>query len=99
MWCGHAQDVFNLLPNLGVEELTRSFAVQSNDMMLAIYLASLTRSVLALHNLIDNKARAHCLCVQGLPDCWVLAIEVQGNSGFTSMMPAPAEGEGRSLPA
>jgi len=49
------QDVFNLLPNLGIEELARSFAVQSNDMMLAIYLASLTRSVLALHNLIDNK--------------------------------------------
>ncbi len=54
------QDVFNLLPNLGVEELSRSFAVQSNDAMLAIYLASLTRSVLALHNLIDNKARARC---------------------------------------
>ena len=53
----HAQDVFNLLPNLGIEELARSFAVQSNDMMLAIYLASLTRSVLALHSLIDNKAR------------------------------------------
>ena len=52
------QDVFNLLPNLGVEELSRGFAVQSNDMMLAIYLASLTRSVLALHNLIGNKARA-----------------------------------------
>ena len=50
--------MFNLLPNLGVEELSRSFAVQSNDSMLAIYLAALTRSVLALHNLIDNKARA-----------------------------------------
>ena len=49
------QDVFNLLPNLGVEALSRSFTVQSNDMMLAIYLASLTRSVLALHSLIDNK--------------------------------------------
>ncbi len=51
------QDIFNLLPNLGVEELARSFAVQSNDMMLAIYLSSLTRSLLALHNLIDNKVR------------------------------------------
>ena len=44
-----------MLPNLAVEELARSFAVQSNDMMLAIYLATLTRSVLALHSLIDNK--------------------------------------------
>lgn len=49
------QDVFNLLPNLNVEELMRSFAVKSNDMMLVIYVSSLIRSVLALHNLIDNK--------------------------------------------
>ena len=61
------QDVFNLLPNLGVEALSRSFTVQSNDMMLAIYLASLTRSVLALHSLIDNKVRTSHT---GL--CWLL---------------------------
>lgn len=29
--------------------------VKSNDMMMVIYLASLTRSILALHKLIDNK--------------------------------------------
>ena len=63
------QDVFNLLPNLGVKELSRGFAVQSNDMMLAIYLASLTRSVLALHNLIDNKARHISLTIIGQPAC------------------------------
>ncbi len=50
-----AQDIFNLLPNLNVAELSKSFAVESNDMMLVMYLASLIRSVLALHNLIDNK--------------------------------------------
>ena len=50
-----SQDVFNLLPNLNMEELTKSFAVKSNDMMLVIYLSSMVRSVLALHNLIDNK--------------------------------------------
>lgn len=49
------QDIFNLLPNLNVAELSRSFAVESNDMMLVLYLASLIRSVLALHDLIDNK--------------------------------------------
>ena len=37
------QDVFNLLPNLSVEELLRSFAIKSNDMMLAVYLASMIR--------------------------------------------------------
>ena len=49
------QDIFNLIPNLNIESLVRSFAVKTNDMMLAIYLASLIRSVIALHNLINNK--------------------------------------------
>ena len=35
--------MFNLLPNLSVEELLRSFAIKSNDMMLAVYLASMIR--------------------------------------------------------
>ena len=48
------QDIFNLLPNIDAE-LNRSFAVKSNDMMLVVYVASLIRSVLALHNLINNK--------------------------------------------
>ena len=49
------QEIFNLLPNLNVEELVRSFSVKTNDMMLVIYLSSLIRSVIALHNLINNK--------------------------------------------
>merc|ERR1711865_1182477 len=48
-------DVFNLLPNSNVEELVKAFAVKTNDMMLAVYLSSIIRSVLALHNLINNK--------------------------------------------
>ncbi|EYU41265.1 hypothetical protein MIMGU_mgv1a010527mg [Erythranthe guttata] len=51
----HLQDVFNLLPNLNVSELVKAFAVKTNDMMLVIYLSSLIRSVIALHNLINNK--------------------------------------------
>ena len=57
------QDVLNLLPNLNVSELTRAFAVKSNDMMLVIYVASLVRSVLALHNLLNNKVS----CKRGWP--------------------------------
>mmetsp|Transcript_4491 Transcript_4491/g.6067 ORF Transcript_4491/g.6067 Transcript_4491/m.6067 type:complete len:310 (-) Transcript_4491:169-1098(-) len=52
---GQLQDVFSLLPNLNVSEMINSFAVKSNDMMLVMYLSSLIRSVLALHNLISNK--------------------------------------------
>ncbi|KAG6760130.1 hypothetical protein POTOM_036631 [Populus tomentosa] len=51
----HLQDVFNLLPNLNVTDLIKAFAVKTNDMMLVIYLSSLIRSVVALHNLINNK--------------------------------------------
>ncbi|GAU36365.1 hypothetical protein TSUD_212810 [Trifolium subterraneum] len=51
----HLQDVFNLLPNLNVTDLIKAFAVKTNDMMLVIYLSSLIRSVIALHNLINNK--------------------------------------------
>ncbi|WZY80081.1 hypothetical protein YC2023_026465 [Brassica napus] len=49
------EDVFNLLPNLNVNELVKAFSVKTNDMMLVIYLSSLIRSVIALHNLINNK--------------------------------------------
>jgi len=49
------QDIFNLLPNLNIEELVKAFAVKTNDMMLAIYLSSVIRAVVALHNLVDNR--------------------------------------------
>merc|ERR1719487_1520702 len=49
------QDIFNLLPNLNVEELVAAFATKTNDMMLAIYLSSIIRAVVALHNLVDNR--------------------------------------------
>ena len=49
------QDIFNLLPNVDVEELVKAFAVKTNDMMLAIYLSSVIRAIVALHNLVDNR--------------------------------------------
>jgi len=49
------QDIFNLLPNLNVEALKQSITINTNDQMVVIYLASLVRAVIALHNLIGNK--------------------------------------------
>mmetsp|Transcript_92563 Transcript_92563/g.241159 ORF Transcript_92563/g.241159 Transcript_92563/m.241159 type:complete len:345 (+) Transcript_92563:73-1107(+) len=49
------QEIFNLLPDQDSEELIRSFAMETNDMMLALYLGSMLRSTVALHNLINNK--------------------------------------------
>eukprot|EP00271_Cylindrocystis_brebissonii_P002552 TRINITY_DN13243_c0_g1_i1.p1 TRINITY_DN13243_c0_g1~~TRINITY_DN13243_c0_g1_i1.p1 ORF type:complete len:304 (+),score=66.38 TRINITY_DN13243_c0_g1_i1:249-1160(+) len=51
------QEVLSLLPNLNVNELVKSFAVKTNDMMLVIYLSSLIRSIIALHTLINNNVQ------------------------------------------
>jgi len=51
------QEIFNLLPDQESEDLVRSFAMETNDMMLALYLGSMLRSTVALHNLINNKIK------------------------------------------
>ena len=51
------QTIVNLLPNLNQPDLVRAMIVKTNDMLAAIYLASLIRSVMALHDLINNKLR------------------------------------------
>eukprot|EP00536_Pseudo-nitzschia_multiseries_P011604 jgi/Psemu1/206303/e_gw1.405.33.1 len=51
------QNILNLLPNLNTEEMVRSILIKTNDMQLAIYLAALIRSVIALHDLINNRIR------------------------------------------
>lgn len=49
------QDIFNLLPDISISNFVKSLYVKTNDQMLVVYLASLVRSVIALHNLINNK--------------------------------------------
>lgn len=51
------QTVFNLLPNLNIDELIRSLIVKTNDMHLVIYLSSLIRCIIALHDLVKNKIK------------------------------------------
>jgi 26S proteasome regulatory subunit N8 len=51
------QTIINLLPNLNQPNLVRAMMVKTNDMLAAIYIASVIRSVLALHDLINNKLR------------------------------------------
>lgn len=43
------------MPNLKVEEMVRSFSVKSNDYMYVVYVSSLIRSIISLHDLINNK--------------------------------------------
>lgn len=49
------QDVFNLLPSLNMPDLVGGFHTKTNDMMLVLYVSSLIRSIVALHDLVDNK--------------------------------------------
>eukprot|EP00050_Salpingoeca_kvevrii_P010095 m.6509 g.6509 ORF g.6509 m.6509 type:complete len:333 (-) comp2628_c0_seq1:295-1293(-) len=49
------QDVFNLLPNLDLEEFSRSISSKISDSMLVVYLSTLLRATIALHNLINNQ--------------------------------------------
>jgi len=51
------QTILNLLPNLNTDDLVRSMLIKTNDMHMAIYLSSLIRSVVALHDLVNNKIR------------------------------------------
>ncbi|KAH0947676.1 hypothetical protein HN011_000976 [Eciton burchellii] len=48
-------DIFNLLPDMTQSSFVDSLYVKTNDQMLVVYLAALVRSIVALHNLINNK--------------------------------------------
>lgn len=65
---GNLQDVFNLLPNLSLpsssgevadevkdNDLAKAMSIKTNDQLMAIYLSSLIRAIVAFHDLIDNK--------------------------------------------
>lgn len=49
------QDIFNLLPNLDANDLSAAMSATTSDQMLVVYLATLLRASIALHNLINNK--------------------------------------------
>lgn len=62
---GSLQDIFNLLPNLTPAttsdgkaketELSSAFRTNMHDSMMTVYLSSLVRAVMSLHDLIDNR--------------------------------------------
>ena len=43
------------MPDVTQQDLIKSIYVKTNDEMLLVYLSSLIRSIIALHNLIMNK--------------------------------------------
>lgn len=51
----YIQEMLNLLPDVTKPDFVDAHNVQANDELMCIYLGSLVRTVIALHNLIDNK--------------------------------------------
>lgn len=49
------QEVLNLLPDVTSPQFVEAHNVQTNDELMCVYMGSLVRTVIALHNLIDNK--------------------------------------------
>lgn len=49
------QEVLNLLPDVTSPQFVEAHTVQTNDELMCMYMGSLVRTVIALHNLIDNK--------------------------------------------
>ena len=49
------QEIFNLLPDLHSPEARKALTVANNDQSMMIFAGSVLRSVVALHELINNK--------------------------------------------
>ena len=49
------QDALNLIPDVASPEFLEAANVESNDEMLCLFVGTLSRSVVALHDLIENK--------------------------------------------
>lgn len=59
LWFGFCQDVFNLLPDLSSSELVEAFAIQTNDMMLGLYLGEECESSLAQATMSGTRSLAN----------------------------------------
>lgn len=86
------QDVFNLLPNLegalkggnsgldGEGDGKRPFTVATNDQLLVMYLSSLIRAVIALHDLVSVlhvTSPSRLRCAHRLLSCFVQVLNKQ----------------------
>lgn len=53
----HIQALLNMLPNTQVEDVKRSMFETTNDQHMILYISSLVRAVLGLHDLVNNKTK------------------------------------------
>jgi 26S proteasome regulatory subunit N8 len=49
------QEIFNCLPNMNAEDMVKSLTMKNNDNTFVLYVCSIIRSMISIHNLINNK--------------------------------------------
>ena len=49
------QEIFNYLPNFETESVIKAMSIQTNNNYLVLYLSWITKTIVALHKLINNK--------------------------------------------
>lgn len=49
------QEIFNYLPNFDTERVIKAMSIQTNNNYLVLYLSWITKTIVALHKLINNK--------------------------------------------
>lgn len=47
--------MFNSLPNMNGDRMVNSLTMKNNDNTFVLYISAIVRSIIALHNLINNK--------------------------------------------
>lgn len=76
------QNIFNLSPNLSRREFVTAMTRNTNDNLLSVYMSSLIRSIIALHELINNKIQNRA---------WEVREYEKGNTPSEEKTAAPAD--------
>jgi len=62
------QEILNIMPKLDEDKKLKAFQSKTNDNYFTIYVSSIVRAIISLHDLINNKLNAKRLELQRIAD-------------------------------
>lgn len=62
------QEILNIMPKLDEDKKIKAFQSKTNDNYFTIYVSSIVRAIISLHDLINNKLNAKRLELQRIQD-------------------------------
>ena len=62
------QEILNLMPRITHEESVRAFHTKTNDNFFTIYVSSIVKAIISLHNLVNNKLQLRLKDQKSLKD-------------------------------